>query len=162
MKQLSNINTKYLMFWWRGNIKNLIFTRSLHCCCSCTGFVRDIDYCLARPIHLEKTKNSNTNIVVTAVCFHVESYFGPMCSKCFKLYMPALIAKHNQACKDGPRASHKSQQGGSVEGQPQLWAHLYCNAGPGNWYFKDKTMVLKAIQVQMQNQCHAYAMVLQN
>ena len=80
------------------------------------------------------------------MCFHVESHVGPMCSKCFKLYMPGSIAKHNQACKDGPRASHKSQQGGSVEGQPQLWADLYCKARPGYWYFKDKTMVLKAIQ----------------
>ena len=125
------------MFWLRGSVKNLIFTRPLHYCCSCTGFVGDIDYCLARPIHLEKTKNSNMG--VTAVCFHVESHVGTMCSKCFKLYMPDSIAKHTQAYKDGPRASHKSQQDGSVEGQPQLWADLYCKAGPGNWYFKDET-----------------------
>ena len=93
MKQLSNINTKYLMFWLRGNIKNLIFTRSLHCCCSCTGFVRDIDYCLARPIHLEKPKNTNkskTNRKTKLVCKRMTEKFRILIFRMVRFHLSSL------------------------------------------------------------------------
>jgi hypothetical protein len=43
---------------------------------------------------------------VTVVCFHAKLHARIVCSKCFKLYMTDALAKHTQAYKDGPRASH--------------------------------------------------------